>query len=276
MIDTPGFVPVATTGVLKYVDMPTAEQLGTQLIFCNTFHLLVHPGADAVAEAGGLHRMAAYSRPLITDSGGFQVFSMSTNESQDELKGKSQKKQNKPLLISNKETGVKFRSYLDGHSIELTPESSVEAQKAIGADIIIPLDILLPYNVKERKMLEMFHRTHRWEARSLQVHLQQPKQQAMYSVLHGGVDRGLRKVSVDYLTRLPFQGHAIGGSLGKTRQEMEALITYLMPLIPREKPVHLLGIGDIESITQTLPHGIDTYDSAYPTKAGRHGQLFSE
>lgn len=283
-IETPGFVPVATNAALKYVDIGTTakDSLGTQLIFANTFHMLIHPGADAIEAAGGVHRFCNYNRPMITDSGGFQVFSMANTTAQDELKGKvvrTNKADGKPapnLIRKISDEGVWFRSYRDGKLIELTPESSVQAQKKFGADIIIPLDILLPNAVTPKKMLESFHRTHRWEAASLQEHLKNLKQQAMYAVLHGGTHLGLRKLSLDYLSRLPFQGMAIGGSLGRTTSEMYALLDAFCPLIPRKYPVHLLGIGDPPSIQVGATHGIDTFDSAYPTKIGRHGHFMSK
>ena len=284
IIDTPGFVPVATNAALKFIDMgqsSTIEALDTQLIFSNTYHLLIHPGAEVVEAAGGVHKFTGYTRPMITDSGGFQVFSMANTTSQDELKGKVKRtdrgtgKAAPNLLKKISETGAIFRSYRDGKLIELTPQSSVQAQKKIGADIIIPLDILLPNAVTPKKLLEAFHRTHRWEAASLREHLSNLKQQAMYAVLHGGTNLELRKLSLQYLSQLPFQGLAIGGSLGKNSKEMYELLEVLCPLLPRQFPVHLLGIGDPPSVEYGARLGIDTFDSAYPTKTGRHGRFFT-
>jgi queuine tRNA-ribosyltransferase len=284
IIETPGFVPVATNAALKYLDISKTDSLGleTQLIFANTYHMMIHPGEDEVAAAGGVHRYCGYSGPMITDSGGFQVFSMANTTSQDELKGKIARKtagggKKVPNLLKKiSERGALFRSYRDGKLIELTPESSVQAQKKFGADIIIPLDILLPNAVSTKKLLEAFHRTHRWEAASLREHLKDLKQQAMYAVLHGGTNRDLRALSIAYLSQLPFQGMAIGGSLGRNTSEMWELLQDIMPLIPRHFPVHLLGIGDPASVRVGSSLGIDTFDSAYPTKTGRHGQFFTE
>lgn len=284
IIDTPGFVPVATNAALKFIDMgqsSTMEALDTQLIFANTYHLLIHPGAEVVEAAGGVHKFTNYNRPMITDSGGFQVFSMANTTSQDELKGKVKRtdrstgKSAPNLLKKISETGAVFRSYREGKLIELTPQSSVQAQKKIGADIIIPLDILLPNAVTPKKLLESFHRTHRWEAASLREHLTNLKQQAMYAVLHGGTNLELRKLSLEYLSSLPFQGLAIGGSLGRNSQEMYELLEALCPQLPRKFPVHLLGIGDPPSVEHGARLGIDTFDSAYPTKNGRHGRFFT-
>lgn len=240
---------MATTGALKYVDPIVADQqIGTQLMFCNTYHLLVNPGAKTISSAGGLHSFTKYSKPLITDSGGFQVFSLGNTESQDELKGKVITKSRKlnqgaagSSIVRLTEKGVDFRSYLNGEVIALSPESSVTAQKSFGADIIVPLDILLPNATTEKRRMASLHRTHRWEARSLLTHLQDLKQQAMYCVLHGGTDKAMRTLSANYLLGLPFQGAAIGGSLGKNRTEMMEVISLLSAMIPKDKPVHLLG-----------------------------------
>jgi queuine tRNA-ribosyltransferase len=223
------------------------RQLGTQLMFCNTYHLIVHPGADAVAAAGGIHQFNKYSKPIITDSGGFQVFSLGNTEAQDELKGKVISKSRKlnqgggSSIVRLNEQGVLFRSYLNGDLIELSPETSVEAQKKFQSDIIVPLDILLPNATTEKRRMASLHRTHRWEARSLVTHLQNLNNQAMYCVLHGGTDRTMRTLSAKYLLKLPFQGVAIGGSLGKNREEMIQVVSLLSDMIPKDKPVHLLG-----------------------------------
>jgi queuine tRNA-ribosyltransferase len=274
-IETPGFVPVATTGTLKHVLPTEAESIGSELMFCNTYHLLIHPGPENVAKAGGLHKWINYNKPLITDSGGFQIFSMAVTTPQDELKGKAVKSYSSNL-VKLREEGVVFRSYLNGDHIELTPEGSVQAQKDLGADIIIPLDILLPLASKERKFIESFHRTHRWEARSLQEHLKNVNNQAMYAVLHGGVNKHYRLLSLEYLSKLPFDGIAIGGSLGKDRKEMHEVLGYVSEHLPPGKPVHLLGIGDPESVESSVVYGLDTFDSCFPTRLGRHGTLFSD
>ena len=158
----------------------------------------------------------------------------------------------------------------------MTPESTVQAQKDIGADIIIPLDELPPYHIDREKLSASVDRSHRWEARSLQEHLKNLQNQAMYCVVHGGIDRELRTKSIDYLTSLPFDGYAIGGSLGNGRQELKELLEWMMPLFDlgehrKSKPRHLLGIADEESIRNAVVRGIDTLDSCYPTRVARHG-----
>ena len=308
IIDTPSYVAVATNGAIKGVDFRTVDNTGQQLVFCNTYHLLLQPGADVVQGAGGLHNFVGRTdRPFITDSGGFQVFSLAYGSvyeelsSEGELKRASGKKKNKqgksednpssqfqphtPPPVKVTEEGVLFRSYRDGKQFLLTPESTVQAQKSIGADIIIPLDELPPYHIDPMALLDSVERTHRWEARSLIEHLINVNQQAMYCVIHGGLDRELRKRSMDYLTSLPFDGYAIGGSLGKNKDELQQLLEYIMPMMNenvigsnverKSKPRHLLGIADEPSVLGAVRNGIDTMDSCYPTRLSRHGTLLT-
>lgn len=275
IIDTPGFVPVGTNAALKGVTNAQAALCGTQLMFCNTYHLLVHPGPELVEAAGGLHSFIGRDQPLITDSGGFQVFSLAhaTNEDGPELKRKNER--NSGTLLRLNERGVSFRSYLDGSTIELTPESSVRAQKALGADIIIPLDELPPLNVTPERLAASVELSHQWMARSLRTHLGDRRQQAMYGIVHGGLDRSLRAHSAAYLSALPFDGYAVGGSLGKDRDECLELLGYVLPLLPAEKPNHILGIADPYSVQRGVVHGADTFDSCFPTRIARHGTLLT-
>lgn len=275
IIDTPNFVGVGTNGTLKALDNASVAEIGLQLMFCNTYHLMLQPGTEVVRQAGGLHRYINRSLPIITDSGGFQVFSLAYGSVADELKSKGTKKQDGHVLKITEE-GVLFRSYRDGAKVLLTPESSISAQKDLGADIIIPFDELPPYHIADLDLKKSLDRTHRWEERSLKAHLSNPQNQAMYAVVHGGIHHDLRKISCEFLTHLPFEGFAIGGSLGKTKQEMIQMLSSTVPLLPQEKPNHLLGIGDLESIERCMPLGIDTFDSSYPTRAARHGILLTK
>lgn len=290
IIDTPGFVAVATNAALKGVDFRDADAAGQQLVFSNTYHLMLHPGSETIQKAGGIHKFTGRrDRPFITDSGGFQVFSLAYGSVHEELttKGELKRANAKRAVgahhgedaVKVSEDGVTFRSYRDGSKFLLTPESTVQAQKDIGADIIIPLDELPPYHIDRQKLVESVARSHRWEARSLQEHLKDTKQQAMYCVVHGGIDQELRTQSVEYLTSLPFDGFGIGGSLGNGKQELKELLEWMMPLFDegdrKLKPRHLLGIADEESIRNAVVKGIDTLDSAYPTRLGRHGTLLS-
>ncbi len=275
IIDTPNFVAVGTNGTLKSLDNQTVCDIGLQLMFCNTYHLLLQPGSDTVKKAGGLHRYINRPMPIITDSGGFQVFSLMYGSVASELKSKGAKATRSSVLKITEE-GVLFRSYRDGKKILLTPESSILAQKDLGADIIIPFDELPPYHLDKQRLKHSLDRTHRWEERSLNCHLKNPNNQAMYAVIHGGVDQNLRQMSCDFLTKLPFDGFAIGGSLGKTKQQLYDLIAFLSSRLPQNKPNHLLGIGDLKSLATLIPFGIDTFDSSYPTKAARHGLLLTK
>src|SRR3990167_2012851 len=275
VIDTPNFVAVGTNGTLKALDNAMVDSIGLQLMFCNTYHLLLQPGADVVKRAGGLHSFIRRKLPIITDSGGFQVFSLAYGSVADELKSRGTKKSDGHVLKINEE-GVLFRSYRDGSKVLLTPETSVQAQKALGADIIIPFDELPPYHIEKDQLKKSLDRTHRWEKRSLDEHLKNPQNQAMYAVIHGGVDLEFRKSSCEFLGNLPFDGFAIGGSLGKTRPEMFEMLSSVLPRVPKEKSNHLLGIGDLESIHLCIPLGIDTFDSSYPTRAARHGHLLTK
>mmetsp|Transcript_18728 Transcript_18728/g.27583 ORF Transcript_18728/g.27583 Transcript_18728/m.27583 type:complete len:303 (-) Transcript_18728:154-1062(-) len=221
-----------------------------------------------------------------------QVFSLAYGSVQEELSSKGElKRVNKKTktkwrtdvmgedAVNVTEEGVTFRSYRDGSKLLLTPESTIQAQKSFGADIIIPLDELPPYHIDRNKLAESVERSHRWEARSLSEHLKNVKEQAMYCVIHGGIDVELRTKSIDYLTSLPFDGYAIGGSLGNGRSELKDLLTWMMPLFEKEsrkeKPRHLLGIADEESIRNAVTLGVDTMDSCYPTRLGRHGTLMT-
>ena len=289
-IETPGYVAVATNAALKGVDFRDADQAGQELIFANTYHLMLHPGSDLIREAGGIHKFTnRMNRPFITDSGGFQVFSLAYGSVHEELSSKGELKRASRGKGGNKsgkdavkvsEDGVTFRSYRDGSKFLMTPESTVQAQKDIGADIIIPLDELPPYHISRERLSDSVDRSHRWEARSLKEHLKNVQDQAMYCVVHGGIDRELRTKSIDYLTSLPFDGYAIGGSLGNGRQELKELLEWMMPLFDvgenrKSKPRHLLGIADEESIRNAVVHGIDTLDSCYPTRIARHGSVMT-
>jgi queuine tRNA-ribosyltransferase len=274
IIDTPNFVGVGTNATMKAVDSALAHDVGLQLMFCNTYHLMLQPGTQTIKEAGGLHKFMNRTTPIITDSGGFQVFSLAYGTVKDELKSRGQKTANNAVLNIS-EDGVLFRSYRDGAKVLLTPETSVAAQKDLGADIIIPFDELPPYHISAQKLKNSLDRTHRWEKRSLDAHLANPQNQAMYAVIHGGIDPEMRKESAEFLTNLPFDGFAIGGSLGKTKEQMIEMLTLLMPRIPTEAPNHLLGIADLASLEPCITLGVDTFDSSHPTRCARHGLLFT-
>lgn len=275
IIETPNFVGVGTNGTLKALDNALLSNINLQLMFCNTYHLMIQPGAEIIEQAGGIHTFINRQQPIITDSGGFQVFSLAYGGVADEIKSKGTKK-NASSVVKITEEGVVFRSYRDGARLLLTPETSIRAQKKIGADIMISFDELPPYHISHEKLRRSFERTHRWEKRSLETHLAHPSNQALYAVIHGGIDKKLRQTSCEILRELAFDGFAIGGSVGKNREEMVAMLTHVMPHLPEDKPNHLLGIGDLMSVPVMVPLGIDTFDSSHPTRAARHGLLFTK
>lgn len=274
IIETPNFVAVGTNGTIKALDSKMIDSIGLQLMFCNTYHLILQPGSHIIKNAGGIHKFINRTTPIITDSGGFQIFSLAYGSVANELKSKGTKKNDSSVLKITEE-GVVFRSYRDGKKIFLTPETSVQAQKDIGADIIIPFDELLPYHTNLEELKKSLLRTHRWEKRSLEFHLKNRQNQAMYCVIHGGINRELREESCRFLSELPFDGYAIGGSVGKNKKEMIEILDFTMKKLSKDKPNHLLGIGDISSIDLSIPLGLDTFDSSYPTKAARHALVLN-
>jgi queuine tRNA-ribosyltransferase len=274
VIETPTFVPVGTNAAVKALDTHCVDAQNIALIFCNTYHLLLQPGTDILHQVGGLHAFMNRTLPIITDSGGFQVFSLAYGSVHDELKSRGTKKNNNTVVRISEE-GVLFRSYRDGAKILLTPESSIAAQHIFGSDIMLPLDELPAYHTNKESLKQSLERTHRWEKRSLDYHALHKNKQALYGIIHGGIDPALRKESAHYISSLPFDGYAIGGSFGKNHQEMFAMLDHLMPHVPTEKPNHLLGIGDLASIEEIIKRGIDTFDSSHPTRCARHGLLFT-
>jgi queuine tRNA-ribosyltransferase len=273
-IDTPSFVAVGTNATIKALDSKMLENINLDLMFCNTYHLLLQPGPEVVQKAGGLHKFMNRTKPIITDSGGFQVFSLAYGSVADELKSKGKKKSSGSVLKISEE-GVTFRSYVDGKKILLTPETSIQIQKALGADIILPFDELPPYHVTSDYLKKSLDRTHRWQIRSLKEHQKNVLDQALYGIVHGGIQKELRQESCHVLREKPFDGFAIGGSFGKTLKDMVNMVSFTVPCLPEEKPIHLLGIADLPSIQEIIPLGIDTFDSSYPTRVARHGLLLT-
>lgn len=218
-IDTPAFVPVATNGALKGV----LDHSNIPLMFCNTYHLIVHPGAEAIAAVGGLHQFIGRNAPIITDSGGFQIFSLAYGSVAEEIKSCGKKKGGNTIIKVN-DDGVHFKSYRDGRKLFLSPEISVQAQKDLGADIILPLDELLPFHADPTYFHQSSQRTYVWEKRSLDYHLKNPGIQSMYGVIHGGTFPDQRKLGCKFVEDLPFDGSAIGGSLGKNLQDIVEVV----------------------------------------------------
>ena len=258
-IETPVFMPVGTLGSVKSLtpEMLLAEQV--QIILGNTYHLYLRPGLEVLSSAGGLHRFMNWHRPILTDSGGFQVFSL----------GK---------LNTVSEEGVRFRSHHDGSQLQLTPESVIDIQKIIGSDIMMPLDECLPANATQNVVADSIARTTRWEIRALQHWQANPNitPQALFAIVQGGMFPQLREVSAKSLTQHPFSGFAIGGlSVGESKSQMQDLVASTAQLLPETKPRYLMGVGAPEDLDYAIDQGIDMFDCVLPTRVARHGGVFS-
>lgn len=279
-VRTPAFVPLATKGVVKTLEARDVAEIGYEMVLGNTFHLFLTPGPDLVRKLGGLHRFMRWDRAIITDSGGFQVFSMGHGGVADEIKGRGRRgpgADTAPIsaVLSIDEEGVRFRSYLDGSVRFLGPETSMDIQAALGSDIALVLDECTPFHVSRDYTARSMERTHRWLARCLRWHADNgPRGQVVYGIVQGGVEPDLRLESVEAVSASGCPGIAIGGSLGRDKQQMHEVVAMTTSALERtapEKPRHLLGIGDIDDLIAGVELGIDTFDCALPTRLGRHG-----
>ncbi len=270
-IKTPAFIFCATKGAIKGLDVIDMLDTGTQFILSNTYHLFVNPGPDYIAERGGLHKFMGWDGPILTDSGGFQIFSLGHGSVASEIKGK-RLVASKRSLLSIDENGAIFKSYKDGANKILTPEKSIEIQRKLGSDIILVLDECTPFHVSKeytRKSMEM---SHRWALRSLKEFERGDNgTQALYGIVQGGIYEDLRIESTKFVNDLPFFGIAIGGSLGDSKEKMFDVVNFTRSLLTNERPVHLLGIGGIRDIFEGVKAGIDTFDCVHPTRLARHG-----
>ena len=274
-VQTPAFVPLATRGAVKTLEPRDVDALGYELILGNTFHLLLSPGPELVRQLGGLHAFMRWDRPIITDSGGFQVFSMGHGGVADEIKGRRRPGDGAGRLLSIEEKGVRFRSYVDGGERFLSPEGSMSVQAALGSDIALVLDECTPFHVSREYTERSMERTHRWLERCLRWHeAEGPEWQAVYGIVQGGVDQDLRRVSTAYVAGSACDGIAIGGSLGQEKAQMHEVVSWTTAELDRlaaDRPRHLLGIGDVDDLIAGVELGIDTFDCALPTRLGRHG-----
>ncbi len=276
-VRTPAFVPLATRGAVKTLEPRDVAALGYELILGNTFHLLLSPGPELVAQLGGLHRFMRWDRPIITDSGGFQVFSMGHGGVADEIKGRRRRAESEGhgRILAIEEDGVRFRSYLDGSVHLLGPETSMSAQAALGSDIALVFDECTPFHVPRDYTARSMERTHRWLHRCLRWHADHgPDGQAVYGIVQGGVEQDLRLESAAAVAASGCDGIAIGGSLGRDQAQMLEVVAWTAAELGRrapDRPRHLLGIGDIDGLISGVELGIDTFDCALPTRLGRHG-----
>src|SRR5690349_10663183 len=243
-IHTPAFIPLATKGSVRGLEAREVAGLGYDLILGNTYHLFVSPGPDRIAAAGGLHGFMGWERALITDSGGFQVFSLAHGGVADEVKGKGRPGGDRGSVVSIGEEGVRFRSYKDGSSLFISPEVSMEAQAKLGSDIALVFDECTPYHADREYTARSMERTHRWLERCLDWHRSSgPSRQAVFGIVQGGVHEDLRRESAQVVSESAVDGIAIGGTLGRDKEEMHGVLALSAPLLPEEAPKHLLGIG---------------------------------
>jgi queuine tRNA-ribosyltransferase len=247
------------------------KEAQTQIILANTYHLMLQPGADLVQKMGGLHKFMGWEGPILTDSGGFQVFSLGHGSVASEVKGRRGSHRPKSLVKITEE-GAAFRSYINGSPYLLTPEKSMEIQSKLGADLVVVFDECTPFHVPYSYTESSTHMSHRWAVRSLEAFKTfNQGAQALYGIVQGGVYPELRQVSTDFVNSQPFFGHAIGGSLGADKKQMYEVVNFTAPLLDPSRPIHLLGIGGIGDIFNGVFQGIDTFDCVHPTRLARHG-----
>jgi queuine tRNA-ribosyltransferase len=297
-VRTPAFVPLATKATVKGLLPEEVSALGYDMVLGNTFHLHLRPGEDLIERMGGLHRFMGWSGPIVTDSGGFQVFSMGHGTVADEIKGRSlgagsprgsradagggskeratrASEGRTGAILAIEEDGVSFRSYVDGRVRRLTPERSMAIQAALGSDIALVFDECTPFHVERSYTEASTERTHRWLARCLDWHAEHgPPGQLVYGIVQGGVFEDLRRASARVVAESSCEGIAIGGSLGDSKAQMYEVVEWAVRELGGEhesRPRHLLGIGEVDDLIRGVELGVDTFDCAMPTRLGRHG-----
>jgi queuine tRNA-ribosyltransferase len=254
-IPTPVFMPVGTHATVKAVGPDDLERMGASIVLSNTYHLLLRPGPEVVSHFGGLHGFMRWERPILTDSGGFQVFSLGN-------------------LREISDDGVRFRSHLDGAEFVLTPERVMEIEALLGADIILPLDVCPPYPCPPEEAQAATERTHRWAERALASKVR--ADQALFGIPQGGMDAESRATSARFIGSLPFDGFSIGGlSVGEPKELMWQMLEVAVPELPDAKPRHLLGVGSPDDLLEGVARGIDMFDCVLPTRTARTGGLYT-
>jgi queuine tRNA-ribosyltransferase len=260
IVETPAFMPVGTYGTVKAMTPEELESLGADIVLGNTFHLMLRPGPEVVAEHGGLHGFMHWRRPILTDSGGFQVFSLKD-------------------LRKITEEGVQFRSPIDGSKVRLTPEDSMDVQRALGSDIAMALDDCTPYPAAEADVRASMERSMRWAKRSHAHYYRDGASDApgsLFAIVQGGMHVALRLASLELLSDLDWPGLAVGGlAVGEPEEERLKVLEGLMPHMPQDKPRYLMGVGRPEDIVQAVLRGIDMFDCVMPTRHARNGHLFT-
>ncbi|MET0559878.1 MAG: tRNA guanosine(34) transglycosylase Tgt [Solirubrobacterales bacterium] len=271
-IATPAFIPLATKGTVRSLESAEVAELGYELILGNTYHLFVSPGPERIAAAGGLHGFMNWERAVITDSGGFQVFSLAHGGVANEVKGSGRSGGEHGSKVEISEEGAHFRSYRDGSELFISPEVSMQVQAALGSDIALVFDECTPFHADREYTARSTERTHRWLGRCLRWHeAEGPARQAVFGIVQGGVHEDLRRESAAAISAAGVDGIAIGGTLGRDKEEMAAVLAFTAPLLPEAAPKHLLGIGEVDDLLGGIALGLDVFDCAVPTRLSRHG-----
>jgi len=255
--ETPMFMPVGTLATVKTLSPEEIKEVGSGVILSNTYHLWLRPGEDIVDKAGGLHKFMNYDGPILTDSGGFQVFSLAKNKKKDIV-----------------EEGVHFKSHLDGRSLFLTPELSIQIQNKLDSDIAMSFDECIPFPVTYEYAKRSTERTLRWAKRGKDVHSN--KNQSLFGIVQGGEFEDLRKYSAEETVKMDFDGYSIGGtSVGEDKETMYKMVDYAIKYLPEDKPRYLMGVGDPIDIIEGVIRGVDMFDCVLPTRIARHGNAFT-
>jgi queuine tRNA-ribosyltransferase len=258
-LETPAFAPVATRASVKAISQEELKSIGYQLILCNTYHLHLRPGDELISSLGGLHKFMAYDGAILTDSGGFQIYSLSK-------------------LKKFHDDGVEFRSHIDGSKIFLSPEKVLEIQNNLGSDIMMVLDDPAPYPYTESRIKESMNRTHTWAKRSIDYYKNNisKKKSYCFGIVQGGLNKEKRKESIEILSEMDFNSLALGGlSVGEPRELFLDILYYSAPRLPVNKPRYLMGVGSIPDILDGVAAGIDIFDCVLPTRNARRGQVFT-
>ncbi len=264
-ISTPVFMPVGTVGAVKTMLPSELENQGSQIILGNTYHLYLRPGDKLIKKLGGLQKFTSWNKPMLTDSGGFQVFSLSGAKD----RGESQKQ--KPRKLTEK--GVTFYSHIDGSKHFISPEKSIEIQENLGADIIMAFDHVLPADATKNDVKEAMERTHRWLDRCIKA--KRRSDQALFPICQGGQFKDLREISAQIISNLDMPGNAIGGvSVGEKKEKIYEVTSWCSEILPENKPRYLMGIGYPEDICKVIKLGIDMFDCVLPTRLARHGVVW--
>ena len=255
MVETPAFIPVGTKATVKGILPATLREVGVQIVLANTYHLALRPGAETIRQLGGLHTVMGWDGPILTDSGGFQIFSLAA-------------------IRRVTDEGVLFRSHIDGNEMMLTPESAVAVQNDLGADIIMALDVCPPYPCSRAEVEEAVRLTLAWAPRALAAHKRED--QALWPIVQGGVERDLRQRCAAQLVAMNFPGYAIGGvSVGEGHEHLKAVVGWTAPLLPADRPRYLMGVGEPRDVIASVAAGIDLFDCVLPTRNGRNTCAFT-